>query len=311
MRIAVFGTGAVGGYFGAKLAVSGQDVGFIARGENLQALRRHGLQVKSPDGDLHVMKSLFTSDPAAIGAVDLVLFCVKSYDTDACLNTIAPLISAQTATLSLQNGVDNPDRLAAVWGSSRTIAGVVYLGAKMAHPGTIEHSAAGRIVLGPIDGTLSQTTRDVQQVLAAAAIPCEVSTSIRAVQWEKLLWNAAFCAISCLTRATVKDIVESDALTKLAIDCMSEVREAANSYGVELAPERIEHTLAFSKSLGDFKPSMLQDLEAGKPLEYEAFNGFVVNRLSGAGRTAPINQVFYRALKYLDQKIRERRARNS
>jgi 2-dehydropantoate 2-reductase len=123
-------------------------------------------------------------------------------------------------------------------------------------------------------------------------------------QWRKMLWNAPFCAISCLTRATVKDIIESASLRKLAIDCMEEVSAAARTQGVDLEPEWVDETLKFSQSLGDFKPSMLQDLEAGKPLEFEAFNGVVVNLLRQANREAPTNQVFYGALHYLDKRIR-------
>jgi 2-dehydropantoate 2-reductase len=121
-----------------------------------------------------------------------------------------------------------------------------------------------------------------------------------------LLWNAPFCAISCLTGATAREIAESASLRKLAIDCMAEVIAAAKTQGFDLAPEWVDETIRFSQGLGDFKPSMLQDLEAEKPLEYEAFNGVVVNLLRQAGREAPINQVFYGALRYLDKKIRAR-----
>ncbi|HEX9272413.1 MAG TPA: ketopantoate reductase C-terminal domain-containing protein, partial [Candidatus Binatia bacterium] len=148
------------------------------------------------------------------------------------------------------------------------------------------------------------TTQAVEQVLTSALISCEVSRAIRNIQWRKLLWNAPFCAISCLTHSTVKEIVESDSLTKLALDCMMEVREAAKTQAIDLDPALFDETLNFSKSLGDFKSSMLQDLEAGKPLEYEAFNGIVVELLRQTGKKAPTNQVLYGALKYLDKKIR-------
>ena len=129
------------------------------------------------------------------------------------------------------------------------------------------------------------------------------------MQWRKLLWNAPFCAISCLTRTTVKEIVESDSLTKLALDCMMEVRGAAKTQDIDLAPVLFDETMNFSKTLGDFKASMLQDLEAGKPLEFEAFNGIVVSLLQRAGKQAPTNQVFYGALKYLDKRIRTQKSR--
>jgi 2-dehydropantoate 2-reductase len=300
MRIAVMGTGAVGGYFGGKLAAAGCDVAFLARGEHLQALRHNGLIVKSPGGDFHIRDAVFTAEPAEIGVVDLVLFCVKSYDTQACAARLTPLIGPQTVILSLQNGIDNPDKIIQLWGSKRTLAGVVYLGAKVLQSGIIEHSAAGRVVFGRLEGGADEVTTAVQQAFASARIPAEVANDIRAVQWQKLLWNAPFCAIACLTRAGVKDIITADSLKQLVIDCMNEVREAANTEGIELDPALINDTLSFSKSLGDFKPSMLQDLEARKPLEYEAFNGVVVELLRQTGKQAPINLVFYRALKYLE-----------
>ncbi len=304
MRIAVMGTGAVGGYFGAKFAAAGHEVIFIARGAHLAALKQSGLYVESLQGNLHIRSALFTDDPAEGATVDLVLFCVKSYDTEIASIALAPLMAPTTRILSLQNGVDNPSRIAQTWGAERTLAGVVYLGAQLVRPGTINHSSGGKIVFGELDGGVHESTRAIQRVISAAKIPCEMSADINKAQWRKLLWNAPFCAISCLTRATVKDILESESLRKLAIDCMAEVSAAAKTQGVDLDPGWIDETLKFSQSLGDFKPSMLQDLEAGKPLEIEAFNGLVVNLLRQSGREAPTNQIFYGALAYLDKKLR-------
>lgn len=304
MRIAVMGTGAVGGYFGAKLAASGHELIFIARGRNLLALKQDGLRIDSFQGNLHIRKALFTDDPAAAAAVDLVLFCVKSYDTESAAEALAPLIGQTTRILSLQNGVDNASKIAQIWGAERTLAGVVYIGAQLAQPGTIKHSSGGKIALGELDGGVHEPTRTIERALSAASIPCEITVEIAKAQWRKLLWNAPFCAISCLTRTTAREIVESSSLRKLAIDCMLEVIAAAKTRALDLASEWIDETLKFSESLGDFKPSMLQDLEAGKPLEFEAFNGIVVNLLRQAAQEAPTNEVFYGALSYLDKKIR-------
>ena len=308
MRVAVMGTGAVGGYFGAKLAMASHEVSFIARGAHLETIERQGLMIESFQGNLHIRDALFTANPSEVGAVDLVLFCVKSYDTEAATQALAPLIGEKTQILSLQNGVDNADKIAERWSEKRTLAGVVYLGAQLLRPGTIKHSAGGRIVFGKLGGNVRETTKAVERALTSAQIPCELIAEIRNAQWRKLLWNAPFCAISCLTRTTVKEIIESGSLRQLAVDCMSEVRQAAKTQGVDLRSELLDETLNFSKSLGDFKPSMLQDLEAGKPLEYEAFNGVVVKLLRQAGKAAPVNQIFYGTLEYLDKKIREQAA---
>jgi 2-dehydropantoate 2-reductase len=304
MRIAVIGAGAVGAYFGAKLSASGHNTAFLARGDHLDALRREGLRVDSPGGNLRIQNALFTNDPGEIAVVDLILFCVKSYDTDAAVGALAPMMGSATTILSLQNGVDNADKIASRWSERPTLAGVVYLGAQLAQPGTIKHSTGGRIVFGELDGSVRDMTMSIEHALTSAGIPSEISTDIRKAQWRKLLWNAPFCAISCLTGATVQEIIESESLRRLAVDCMAEVKQAAHTQGVDLAAELVDETFNFSKTLGDFKPSMLQDLEARKPLEYEAFNGIVVKLLRQAGKDAPVNQVFYDTLEYLDKKIR-------
>jgi 2-dehydropantoate 2-reductase len=304
MRIAVIGTGAVGGYFGARLAAGGHDLAFIARGRHLHALCANGLKVISPNGDLNVKNALFTDDSAKIGPVDLVLFCVKSYDTEAAAEQLKPLVAERTQILSLQNGVDNPDKLALVFNPDQILPAVVYVGAQLTAPGVVSHSNGGRIIFGQSDGGTGESSKLLQQTLVDADIPCEISAAIQKMQWIKLLWNAPFCAISCLTRANVKQIVESESLSGLALDCMTEVQAAARARAIELRREQFDEIMTFSRGLGTFKPSMLQDLEAGKPLEYQAFNGIVVQTLRQAGAPAPINQAFYATLKFLDQTLR-------
>jgi 2-dehydropantoate 2-reductase len=260
--------------------------------------------VHSPNGDLHIRQAQFTADPQQVGNVDLILFCVKSYDTESAAQAIGPMVSDRSQILSLQNGVDNPDKLARVYGQSKVLPAVVYIGAQLSAPGAITHSNGGRIIFGQMDGALGDQTKMLALTLTAAGIPCEASAEIRQVQWTKLLWNAPFCASSCLTHANTKEIVESESLTQLALDCMGEVQAAARTQGIDLPRQLFDEVLSFSRGLGEFKPSMLQDLEANKPLEYQAFNGIVVKLLEANGQPAPINQTFYRALRFLDQRIR-------
>lgn len=305
MRVAVMGSGAVGGYFGAKLAAAGHELAFLARGRHLAALQTAGLTVLSAAGNLQIRQAVFTSDPKAVGKVDLVLFCVKSHDTEIAAQSMAPLVSVNSKILSLQNGIDNPDKLARIYGANQIFPGVVYIGAQLTAPGVITHSTGGKIIFGQLDGKLGDGAKSLSELFVASEVPVEASSDIRKVQWTKLLWNAAFCAISCLTRADTKEIVESASLSTLAVECMNEVRAAARVDNIELAEKLCVDTLAFSKTLGDFKPSMLQDLEGHKPLEYEAFNGFVAKRLEARGQSAPINRVFYDILKFLDERIRK------
>ncbi len=302
------GTGAVGGYFGARLSAAGHNVAFIARGDHLEAMRQGGLRIKSVNGDFEI-RARFTDDPREIGPVDVVLFCVKSYDTEEAAATLAPMVGDRTAILSLQNGVDNADKIAGRWGKERALGGVVYLGALVPTPGQITHSAGGRIVLGNLDGQPDESARRVERIFTSAQIPCAVSAEIRKIMWTKLVWNSPFCAISCLARATVEEILESDSLRRLAADCMEEVREAAGTAGIELAPSIVDETFHFSRGLGKFKPSMLQDLEAGKPLEYEALNGIVVDVLKRQGKRASINETAVAVLKFLDRRIRAEKSR--
>ncbi len=312
MRIAVMGTGAVGGYFGAKLAAAGHDLAFIARGNHLEAMRLGGLRIDSPNGEVRISHSLFTSNPSEFGAADLVLFCVKSYDTETAAKALAPLIGDATVILSLQNGVDNPGKIARVWDRRRTLAGVVYIGAQVAAPAVIFHSSGGKIVFGqPDGGGGARAAKVIEQTLSSAGVNCTISQNIEKVQWGKLLWNAPFCAISSLARADMKQILESEELKKLAIACMAEVQAAGRERGIDLPRALFEETIAFSARLGSFKPSMLQDLEAGKRLEYEAFNGIVVNILHGAAKAAPVNECFYGLLQQLDKKSREEATRST
>jgi 2-dehydropantoate 2-reductase len=308
MRIAVIGAGAVGGYFGARLAAANLDVSFIARGEHLKSMQKNGLRIRSVQGDLEI-RSQFTSDPNQVGVVDLILFSVKSQDTEEAAKLLAPLMSAKTMVLSLQNGVDNPEKIARLWGANRTLAGVAYIAAQVSEPGIIEHSAGGRIVMGSFDRRNQELARNVAPTLANAKVSCDLSSDMPGVLWKKLAWNSPFCALSCLLRMTIGEILASNSLKELITGCVEEVREAAQCRGVELPQSTRQEVLSFSRSLEDFKPSMLQDLEAGKPLEYEALNGIVIKTLQQAGKRAPINEIFYAALKYMDQDLRAKQSK--
>lgn len=305
MKIAVMGAGAVGSYYGARLAAAGHRLSFIARGKHLEAMQRNGLTVHSPRGDRRLDDALFTASPQEAGIADLILFCVKSYDTDRAVAALEPMVSRGTVILSLQNGVDNPEKIALRWGSERTYAGVIYIAAAVTAPGVIAHTAGGKIMFGPIGGAAAPRAAAIANLLSAAAIPCELRNDIERVQWSKLLWNAPFGAIACLAGADVQQIVESESLTRLALECMAEVQTAARCRGIDLPHSLLEETLAFSRGMGPFKPSMLQDLEAGKPLEYEAINGIVTKQLERAGHGAPVNRTFYSLLQFLDQKNRQ------
>src|SRR5262249_20367236 len=167
VRVAVMGAGAVGGYFGARLAGASNDVAFIARGPHLAALRRQGLTLESPQGNLHIRDARFTDDLSQVGVVDLVLFCVKSYDTEATADKLASLIGAGMIIWLLQNVVDNAEKIAQRGGNKGTRAGVVFFGPQLLPPGKIKHSSGGRIVFGELDGQVHESTQAVERVLSS------------------------------------------------------------------------------------------------------------------------------------------------
>lgn len=303
MKIAVIGAGAVGGYFGAMLAKSANDVYFVARGEHLRAIREKGLRIKSYKGDFGLEVKAGDS-PAEFGAADLVLVCVKSYDTSSAIELMRPLVSESAGIISLQNGVENEDLLSMAFGPEKVLGGVAYIGSKVAEPGAIQHSAGGKISIGELDGRQTRRLNQLQEVFTRAGIPCDVSADIRKELWAKLLWNAAFCAIAAFTRETCKNIIDFPPTRKLAVEIMEEVCAVARSKGIEIGEKEIGAALDLSERLGQFKPSLLQDLEAGKRLEYDAFNGAVLRMAAQASVQVPLNSAFNACLELIDSKRR-------
>lgn len=288
MKVVVVGAGAVGGYFGGLLAKGGADVTFIARGKHLEALRARGLIVKSGKGDFSIRIPV-TDDPVEVGPVDLLLFCVKSYDTGTAIRQALPMIGQETLVLSLQNGIDNEEKIASFVGKKKVLAGVAYIGASVLEPGVVCHQESGRIVFGEIDGGLSERVIGVKAFFDQYGLPAEGSPDMKKILWAKLAWNAPFNAINTLVGGPVKAIIENPQTFELARRVTGEVVTAANALGVRLAFAEVwERNIKFSQSY-DVKTSMLQDLEAGKPLEYEALNGVIVKKAAELGLTTPYN----------------------
>lgn len=298
MKVAVVGAGAVGGYFGGLLAKSGADVTFIARGERLEALRAKGLTVKSWKGDFSVRVSA-TDDSAAVGPVDLILFCVKSYDTDSAIRQALPMIEKHTSVLSLQNGIDNEEKIASLIGQEKVLAGVAYIGASAPEPGVVLHQESGKIVFGELDGGLSERVIRLNAFFDRYGLPAEVSPNIKIVLWTKLAWNAPFNAINTLVGGPVKVILENSHTRELARLVTAEVVTVANASGVGLTFEDVwERNVKFSQHYG-VTTSMLQDYEAGKPLEHEALNGVIIEKATALGLPTPYNFALYALLSRL------------
>jgi 2-dehydropantoate 2-reductase len=293
MRIAVMGTGGVGGYFGGRLAAAGEDVTFIARGPHLEAIRAHGLSITSGAGDIVIAPAQATDDPAGIGPVDFVLFSVKLYDTHAAGAMLAPLIGPGTAVVNLQNGVDGEGILADIIGPEHVIGGVAYISAHIEAPGKIAHAGKGaKLTFGELGGAATPRLEVLAEACGRAGFDFEVSDDIDAPLWSKLAMLASVSAVCCLTRLPIGASVQAPETAALLRTGMEEVVAVARAKGVKLSDDTVQRVLSFGRSMGsDIKPSMLVDLERGKPLEVDHLSGAVVRAGEGLGVATPFHSI--------------------
>lgn len=306
MKILIMGTGGVGGYYGGLLAQQGNDVTFIARGAHLYALRHEGLKVKSVHGDFTVVPANATDDPANVGPVDLVLFCVKTYNTDEAAEAIRPAMGPQTAVMSLQNGVDAAERIGKVVGLEHVIGGATWLSSAVEAPGVIRQiSQFRRIVFGELDGGRSERIQAIYEVLNQTGIIVEVSEDIQNVLWTKLVFIAAVSSIGSLTRLPMGDyrsITETrDLLTRL----MQEVEAVARAQGVNLDADVVQNWLEFiDNAAPNIKPSMQLDVETAHRTELESMIGVVGRKGRELGVPTPIADFAYASLLPIELKAR-------
>lgn len=285
MRIAVMGSGAVGGYFGGLLAKAGLDVSFIARGAHLRALREKGITVRGP-GLEYAIPVKASGDPSTLGPVDLVLFCVKSYDTEAAIRHALPMIGADTVILSLQNGIENEERIGAVVGREKVLGGIAYVGSWIAAPGIIEHDGPGRFIFGELAGGTSARVQRLQALFARAGDFAKPTEDLGKAKWIKLSWNAAFNTINALVGGFASALVENSHIVDLAKRTIQEVAAVAAAEGVPLPPDMIDRHMEIARK-SPSKTSTLQDVEAGKPLEIDALLGVILRKGSARGIPTP------------------------
>jgi 2-dehydropantoate 2-reductase len=292
MRIAVMATGAVGGYFGARLAQAGHQVAFVARGRQLEALRASGLRVQSPAGDVHVPDIDVTDQPARIGPVDLVLFTVKLWDTAPAAEAVMPLLGPQTGVVSFQNGVVKDDILRQALGAQHVIGGVSYISATIAEPGVISHSGGlARLVFGEYDGSPSPRVRQFRQACAESGIDAEVSGRIEQAIWEKFVFLVGLSGTTSLARSPVGPIRDHPRSRAFLHDTMDEVVRVARAEGVALPAGYADERLAFVDTLpAGMTSSMEHDLEQGNRLEVAWLSGDVVERGTRLGVPTPCNR---------------------
>ncbi|TAM56247.1 2-dehydropantoate 2-reductase [bacterium] len=298
MRIAVMGTGGLGGYFGARLAQAGNDVAFIARGAHLEAIRREGLRVRSALGDLHIAPARASADPADVGPVDAVIFAVKLWDSERAAEQLAPLLGPRTLVVSFQNGVEKDETLARIVGREHVVGGVGYIAAAIEAPGVIRHTGTmQRLVFGELDGTRTPRVEAFAAACAAAGIAHEVSPNIRLATWEKFVFLVGLSATTALIRQPIGPIRANARSRALFLQIMREVVELGLASGVALDPAYAEGRLAFADSMpAEMMASMAVDLQRGNRLELPWLSGAVARLGQQAGVSTPVNSFVADAL---------------
>jgi 2-dehydropantoate 2-reductase len=299
MRIAIAGTGGLGGYYGAMLARAGHEVACIARGAHLRAIQEQGLTLRSEEAGEFTVAVAASDDPREIGPVDLVLFGVKSYDTEALAARLPPLMGPGTMVLSLQNGVDNEERIARIVGEGAVLGGVVYRTAHVAAPGVIvEGGLAGRIRFGELTGGISPRAERLLATFHAAGLAAELCPDIRIVLWEKFLSIIAGGSLSGLTRLPYRALCSYPDTFALCRGMMEEAVAVARALGVRLPDDAIERQLAvLAEASPSVRSSLSRDLAAGRRIEIEALNGAIVRLGREHGVPTPLNFAVYAALK--------------
>lgn len=301
MKVAIVGSGAVGGFYGAQLARAGHEVAFLARGAHLEAIRSSGLTIRGATGEWTV-HGLATSDPADVGPADLVLLAVKTYDNATAMPLLGPLTARGSLVLTLQNGVDSPDEAAAVVGSEAVLAGAAYIATAVAAPGLIEQTGTHRrVVFGEAFGDrrgASDRVSRVRDILAAADVDVEAVADGRAALWEKLIYLAPFAAFTGAARLPIGGIWDDDLTRRTFMKACREVEAVARQEGVPVAADTLARIDEYMRKLPPAtRSSLLIDLTAGKRLEVEALLGAVVRRAERLGLSVPILSALYAVLR--------------
>jgi 2-dehydropantoate 2-reductase len=308
MRIAVFGPGGVGGYFGAHLARAGHEVHLIGRGAHLEAVRAAGLRVESPKGAFDARPASATSDPSAIGPVDLVLVAVKNWQLIEATPSLAPLIGPETAVLPLLNGVEAHEILAEALGPGHVLGGLCRIIAYIAAPGVIRHvGAEPTIIFGELDNRRSDRVETLRAAFMESGFGAIVPPDIHVAIWEKFMLVCTWSGLGAVTRAPLGVWLRLPGTRTLAEAALREVVAVANARSVAIAPAQVEATLRFLDTLPyESTASMQRDIMEGRPSELEAQNGAVVRLGQAAGVPTPVHSFLYHAL--LPQELAARRA---
>jgi 2-dehydropantoate 2-reductase len=277
MRIAIVGSGGVGGYFGGRLAATGVDVTFLARGAHLDAMRTRGLRIDSPKGDVHLPHVKAESDPAAIGPAEIVFFAVKLYDTERALELLPPLVGPETVVIPLQNGVDSVAALTRAVGAPHTAGGTCYVSAVIAEPGVIRHTAMDHLIFGELDGTRTARLEWLLEACRPAGFQATLSTDITLDIWAKFVRLSVFSGMTAVTRSPLGVLRDDPDLFAMLTDAVRETMAVARAKGIAMPASTVEDVaMAYRALPAQTKSSMLEDLERGRRLELPWLSGAVL-----------------------------------
>jgi 2-dehydropantoate 2-reductase len=306
MRIAIFGTGGAGGYFGAQLARAGEDVIFIARGKHLEAMRTQGLRVETSKGEIVIQPAQVTDDPAQVGVVDSVIIGVKTWQVTEAARAIQPMVGPETFVVPLQNGVEAPSQLAEVLGPEHVLGGLCGTMSWIAGPGHIRSIGEAHFIkFGEMDMRPSERAEQLRQVFERAGVKVEVPPDINVSLWEKFLFVVSFGGVGSVTRAPIGVIRTLPETRQLLERCLREILAVAHARQVALSDGSFEKSMAFLDSLAAGGTTSLQrDIADGKPSELEAWNGAVVRLGREAGVDTPLHEFIYHSLLPLELRAR-------
>ena len=298
MKVAVMGAGAVGCYYGAMLARAGHEVVLIGRAQHVEAVERDGLRLQTRQFDERVGRPRLSAsvDPAAVAGAQLVLFCVKSPDTESAGASIGPHLAADALVLTLQNGVDNAERLRGAI-AQEVAAAVVYVATEMAGPGHVRHHGRGELVIEP-----SSQSEAMARLLIAAGVPTEVSANVRGALWAKLIINCAYNALSAISQLPYGRLVAGAGVRDCMRDVVAECMAVAQADGVTLPPDIEQAVHRIAESMPGQYSSTAQDVARGKRSEIDHLNGLVVKRGEAVGVATPANRLLHTLVKLLEDK---------
>jgi 2-dehydropantoate 2-reductase len=306
MRVGVFGTGGVGGYFGGRLAQSGVEVVFIARGEHLKALQASGLKVESDRGDFWLKSVQAIDDPQDAGKVDAILLGVKAWQVAEAAREMRPMVGPDTFVVPLQNGVEAPAQLVEVLGEQHVVGGLCWVSSFISSPGQIRQAGIEpHVAFGELDNRLSQRCQSLLRAFQEAGVKAEIPADIQVTMWKKFTFITAISGVGGVTRAPVGVTRSLPETRQLSLRVMQEIQALAKAYQINLPPAYVSETMTFIDGLPEgTQPSMQRDIVAGRPSELAYQNGAVVRLAQEPGVPVPINEFIYDCLLPQERKAR-------